>query len=164
MTKWPNRYSNPVALRSVALRRPGLGGVSQENLATPPEKGPVAPPFSALKGGVAVQGGVAALPPVALAWAAYGLHLSGENLVSRWEGVRLPQASGKSPDFLGVPPTSPEVFGDFRGSSLTCGTKQQSRGSPEVSQTSPEVPGISPEVSRTSPEVTPLSGKPETLP
>ena len=80
--KWPNRYSNPVALhcRAFALRFPGAGGVSQENRATPPEEGPVAPPLSALKGGcrasscllegVAVQGGVATtLSPVALQWA-----------------------------------------------------------------------------------------------
>ena len=32
-----------VALHSVALRFPGFGGVSQENRATPPHKGPVAP-------------------------------------------------------------------------------------------------------------------------
>ena len=81
-SKWPNRYSNPVALRSVALRFRGFGGMSQENRATPPEKGPVAPPFSALKGGAALQvaswkvsryrGGVAAtLSPVALQWATY---------------------------------------------------------------------------------------------
>ena len=43
-----------VALHSVALRLPGLG-VSQENRPTPPEKGPVAPAFSALKEGVALQ-------------------------------------------------------------------------------------------------------------
>ena len=43
-----------VALRSVALRFPGFGGVSQENRATPPQKGPVAPTFSALEAGVAL--------------------------------------------------------------------------------------------------------------
>ena len=53
--------------------------MSQENRATPREKGPVAPTFSALKGGVALQvaswevsrykGGVAAtLSSVALQW------------------------------------------------------------------------------------------------
>ena len=42
------RYT--VALHSVTLRFPGFGGVSQENRATPPEKGPVAPTFSALEG------------------------------------------------------------------------------------------------------------------
>ena len=55
-----------VALHSVALRFPGYGGVSQENRAAPPQRtlwpppfqleGPVAPTFSALKGGVALQG------------------------------------------------------------------------------------------------------------
>ena len=39
-----------VALHSVALRFPGFGGVLQENRATPPQKGPVAPTFSALEG------------------------------------------------------------------------------------------------------------------
>ena len=84
-TKWPNWYSHPVsrhtvALHSVALRFPGFGEVSQENRATPPQKGPVAPTFSALEGGcrisscrsetVALQGGVAAtLSPGALQWA-----------------------------------------------------------------------------------------------
>ena len=43
------------AVNSVALRLPRFGGVSQENRATPPERGPVAPSFSALKGGVALQ-------------------------------------------------------------------------------------------------------------
>ena len=66
------------------------------------------------------------------------------NLASRWEGVRLPRASGKSPDFPGSSPNFPGSF---------------SATSPEVSQTSPEVPRTSPEVSRTSPEVRPFSGK-----
>ena len=43
-----SRYT--VVLYSVALRFPGFGGVSQENRATPPEKGPVAPPFQLFKG------------------------------------------------------------------------------------------------------------------
>ena len=47
------RYA--VALHSVALRFSGLGGMWQENRATPPEKGPVAPSFSALKRDVALQ-------------------------------------------------------------------------------------------------------------
>ena len=53
--------------------------MSQENRATPPAKGPVAPTFATLKGGVAFEvaswkvsrynGGVAAtLSPVALQW------------------------------------------------------------------------------------------------
>ena len=81
--KRPNSYSNPVALHCCAtlcrICFPGFGGVLQENRATPPEKGRVAPTFSALKGGccisscllegVAVQGGVAAtLSPAALQW------------------------------------------------------------------------------------------------
>ena len=48
-----SRYT--AALHSVALRFPGFGGVAQENRGTPPEKGPVAPAFSAFKGGVALQ-------------------------------------------------------------------------------------------------------------
>ena len=50
-----SRYA--VALHSVALRFPGFGGggESQENRATPPEKGPVAPTFAALEGGVVLQ-------------------------------------------------------------------------------------------------------------
>ena len=65
--EWPNRYSNPVVLHSVALRFQRFGGALQENRATAREKGPVAPTFSTLKGGchtssylfvgVAVQGG-----------------------------------------------------------------------------------------------------------
>ena len=43
------------ALHSVALRFPGFGGVSQENRATPPQRGPIAPTLSTLKGGVALQ-------------------------------------------------------------------------------------------------------------
>ena len=44
-----------VALLSVALCFPRLGGLSQENRAAPLEKVPVTPTFSALKGGVALQ-------------------------------------------------------------------------------------------------------------
>ena len=57
---------------------PAFGGVSQENGATPPQKGPVPPTFSALHvvrasssllKGVAVHRGIAAtLSPVALQW------------------------------------------------------------------------------------------------
>ena len=50
------------------------------------------------------------------------------NLVSRCEGVKLPRASGKTPDFPGVPERIPRKFSH-------CGTSQQST----VSQTSPEV-------------------------
>ena len=52
---WPHRCRKPVALHSVTLRFPGFGGASQENRATPPEKGPVAPTASAFKGAVALQ-------------------------------------------------------------------------------------------------------------
>ena len=51
----PNRYIHSVALHTVALHFPGFGGVSQDNRATPSEKGPVAPTFSALKGSDALQ-------------------------------------------------------------------------------------------------------------
>ena len=44
-----------VAKHSVAPHFPGFGGVSQENHATHSEKGPVAPTFSALNGGVALE-------------------------------------------------------------------------------------------------------------
>ena len=61
-TDWPSRYSDLLALlchatlcRIVALRLTGLGGVSPENRATPPEKGPVSTYLSALQGGVALQ-------------------------------------------------------------------------------------------------------------
>ena len=37
------------------------------------------------------------------------------NLASRWEGVRLPPASGKSPDFPG---SSPNLPGSFSATSL----------------------------------------------
>ena len=46
MTAILSRYT--VALHSVALHFPGFGGVSQENRATPSEKGPMAPTFSTL--------------------------------------------------------------------------------------------------------------------
>ena len=85
------------------------------------------------------------------------------NLASRWEGVRLPRASGKFPGFPGSSPNFPEVFRRLPRRFSHCGTKQQSRGSPEVSRTSPEVSQTSPEVSRTSPEVSPFSGEPDTL-
>ena len=41
------------------------------------------------------------------------------NLASRWEGVRLPRASGSPRASPEVPQTSPKFFGDFPGSSLT---------------------------------------------
>ena len=70
-------------------RFPEFGGVSQENRTTPPEKGPVAPTFSALKGCVALPklplgryhdtGGccsyTVAVSPVALQWGFRNLFL-----------------------------------------------------------------------------------------
>ena len=61
------------------------------------------------------------------------------NLASRQEGVRLPRASGKSPDFPASSPnfpgsflaTSPEVFSLWNLTAI--------QTSPEVSRTSPEV-------------------------
>ena len=49
------REKNITTLHSVALLFSAFGGVSQKNLAAAPSKGPVAPTFSALKGGVALQ-------------------------------------------------------------------------------------------------------------
>ena len=69
-------------------------------------------------------------------------------MASRWDGVRLPRASGKSPDFPGsFSATSPEVFRRLpRKFFGDCGTlsSQQSGGSPEVSQTSRKFPGGQP--------------------
>ena len=84
-------------------------------------------------------------------------------LASRWEGVRLPRTSGKSPTSPEVPRTSPEVFRRLPRKLSRCGTWQQSRGSPEVSQTSPEVPQTSPEVPGLPRRSAPFSGKPGTL-
>ena len=80
-------WQNTVALHCVALRFPGFGGVSQENRATPPQKGPVAPTFSAFEGGVALQ---------VVAWK-----------VSRYRGVsqlhcRLARYSGPLRSRMGV--------------------------------------------------------------
>ena len=44
------------------------------------------------------------------------------NLASRWKGVRLPRASGKSPDFPEVPQTSLEVFRRLPRKFSHCGT------------------------------------------
>ena len=71
------------------------------------------------------------------------------NLASRWEGVRLPRASGKSPDFPGSSPnfpgsfsaTSPEVLSLWNLTAI-----QRFPGS------SPNFPGSS----LTSPEVSPF--------
>ena len=77
------------------------------------------------------------------------------NLASRWKGVRLPRASGKSPDFPGSSPnfpgsfsaTSPEVLSLWN---LTA--NQRFPGSfPDFPGSSPNFPGSS----RTSLEVSP---------
>ena len=78
------------------------------------------------------------------------------NLASRWDGVRLPRASGKSPDFPGSSPNFPGSFSATSLEDLSLWNLTAIQGSPEVSQTSPEVPQASPEVSRTSPEVSPF--------
>ena len=78
------------------------------------------------------------------------------NLASRWEGVRLPRASGKSPDFPGSSPncpgsfsaTSPEVLSLWNLTVI-----QRFPGSfPDFPGGSPNFPGSS----RTSPEVSPF--------
>ena len=62
------------------------------------------------------------------------------NLASRWKGVGFPA-------LLEGPRTSPELPGDFAGSSLTV----------KLNNSNPEVPwNFSPEVPRTSPEVGPF--------
>ena len=78
------------------------------------------------------------------------------DLASRWEGVRLPRASGKPPDFPGSSPNFPGSFSATSPEVLSLWNLTVTRGSPEVSQTSPEVPRTSPEVPRTSPEVSPF--------
>ena len=70
------------------------------------------------------------------------------NLASRWEGVRLPRASGKSPDFPGSSRTSPEVFGDFPGSSLTV----ELNSNPEVPRKFPKPPRKFPKLPRKFPD------------
>ena len=77
-------------------------------------------------------------------------------MASRWEGVRLPRASGKSPDFPGSSPnfpgsfsvTSPEVLSLWNLTAI-----QRFPGSfPNFPRSSPNFPGSS----GTSPEVSPL--------
>ena len=70
------------------------------------------------------------------------------NSASHWEGVRLPRASGKSPDFPGSSPNFPGSFGDFPGSSLTVDwiAIQRFPGSfPDFPRSSPDFPGSSPD-------------------
>ena len=54
--KWPNRSCNPVGRAALCCTIfPGCGEVWQEHRATTPQRDPVAPAFSALQGGVALQ-------------------------------------------------------------------------------------------------------------
>ena len=71
------------------------------------------------------------------------------NLASRWEGVRLPRASGKSPDFPGSSPnfpgsfsaTSPEVLSLWNFTAI-----QGFPGSfPDFPGSSPDFPGSFPD-------------------
>ena len=71
------------------------------------------------------------------------------NLASRWEGVRLPRASGKSPDFPGNSPNFPrKFFGDFPGSSLTV----ELNSNPEVPRKFPRLPRKFPKLPRKFPD------------
>ena len=91
------------------------------------------------------------------------LHLE-TNLASRWEGVRLPRASGKSPDFPGSSPKLPQkFFGDFPGGSLAV----ELDGKPGVPRKFPRLPRKFPRLLRKFPRLprrsAPFSGKPDTL-
>ena len=77
------------------------------------------------------------------------------NLASRWEGVRLPRASGKSPDFPGSSPnfpgsfsaTSPEVLSLWNFTAI-----QGFPGSfPDFPGSSPDFPGSFPDFPRGQP-------------
>ena len=68
----------------------------------------------------------------------------------------LPRKSWTSPE---VPRTSPEVFGDFPGSSLTV----EPNSNPEVPRKFPRLPRKFPDFPGSSPEVSRFSGKPDTL-
>ena len=63
------------------------------------------------------------------------------NLASRWKGVRLPRASGKSPDFPGSSP-------NFPGSSLTV----ELNSNPEVPRKFPRLPRKFPKLPRKFPD------------
>ena len=89
------------------------------------------------------------------------------NLASRWEGVRLPRASGKSPDFPRSSPHFPgsfrKFFGNFTGSSLTV----ELYSNPEVPRKFPRLPRKFPRLPRKFPGLprrsAPFSGKLDTL-
>ena len=65
------------------------------------------------------------------------------NLASRWKGVRLPRASGKSPDFPGR-----KFFGDFPGGSLTV----EQSSNPGVPRKFPGLPRKFPKLPRKFPD------------
>ena len=65
------------------------------------------------------------------------------NLASRWEGVRVPQASGKSPDFPGSSPNF------FPGSSLTV----ELNSNPEVPRKFPKLPRKFPKLPQKFPDL-----------
>ena len=70
-------------------------------------------------------------------------------MASRWEGVRLPRASGKPPDFPGSSPNFPgSFFGDFPGSSLTV----ELSSNPGFPGSFPDFPGSSPDFPGSSPD------------
>ena len=78
------------------------------------------------------------------------------NLASRWEGVRLPPASGKSPDFPGSFPNFPGSFSATSPDVLSLWNETAIQRFPG---TFPNFPGSSPNFpgsSRTSPEVSPF--------
>ena len=94
----------------------------------------------------------------------YTLYLGDTNLASRWEGVRLPRASGKSPGFPGSSPELPrKFFGDFPGSSLTV----ELNSNPGVPRKFSRLPRKFPELPRRFPGLpwrsALFSGKPDTL-
>ena len=80
------------------------------------------------------------------------------DLASRWKGVRLPRASGKSPDFPRKFPELPrKFFGDFPGSSLTV----ELNSNPEVPRKFPGLPRKFPRLPRKFPDF--LGGEPLSL-
>ena len=88
----------------------------------------------------------------------------GANLASRWEGVRLPRASGKSPDFPGSSPNFPRCFSATSPEVLSLWNFTAIQGFPG---SFPDFPGSSPELPRKFPGLprrsAPLSGEPDTL-